>query len=259
MSFDKNDEFYVGYLSEVPAGIAGLIKKVVLALLALAALIAVLLVVNQSPFYPSLFEFGTYRSFEGVIQEKPYPTLLVKRPGEPGKLPDFSQYYLVSFGKFGAAEAVKGLDGQQVTMEGSLIYRDQQTMIEILDGSISQVERSNGAAGLSLEGEGQKLGNFTLIGEIVDSKCFLGVMNPGNLKPHKSCAIRCISGGVPPVFAVQDKNGMTNYFLLLSADGQSVNQQVLKLIAEPVKITGDVYQYGNLLVLRADPGKYELM
>lgn len=259
MSFDKNDEFYVGYLSEAPVGIAGLIKKVVIALFALAALIAVLLVVNQSPFYPSLFEFGTYRSFEGVIQEKPYPALLVKRPGEAGKLPAFSQYYLVSFGKFGAAEAVKGMDGQQVTLEGSLIYRDQQTMIEIVDGSIAQIERSNGAAGLSLEGEGQNLGNFTLTGEIVDSKCFLGVMNPGNLKPHKSCAIRCISGGIPPVFAVQDKNGMTNYFLLVSTDGQSVNQDVLNLIAEPVKINGDVYQYGNLFVLKADPTKYELM
>ncbi len=260
MSLEKNDEFYVGYHSEAPAGIAGLTKKVVIGLFALAAFVAVLLVVNQSPFYPSLFEFGTYRSFEGVIQEKPYPILLVKRPGEAGKLPGFSQYYLVSFGKFGTAAAVKGLDGQQVTLQGSLIYRDQQTMIEIVDGSIEKVDRlSGGSSGLPLKGEGQNLGNFTLTGEIVDSKCFLGVMNPGNLKPHKSCAIRCISGGIPPVFAVQDKNGMTNYFLLVSASGQPVNQDVLNLIAEPLKINGDVYQYGNLLVLKADPGKYELM
>jgi len=42
------------------------------------------------------------------------------------------------------------------------------------------------------------LGTQTLVGEIVDSKCFLGVMNPGQLTTHRACAIRCISGGVRP-------------------------------------------------------------
>ena len=28
--------------------------------------------------------------------------------------------------------------------------------------------------------------------------CFLGVMKPGRSKPHRACAVRCISGGIPP-------------------------------------------------------------
>ena len=49
----------------------------------------------------------------------------------------------------------------------------------------------------------ESLGKQTFVGEIVDSKCFLGVMNPGRLTPHRACAIRCISGGVPPVLLVR--------------------------------------------------------
>ena len=101
-----------------------------------------------------------------------------------------------------------------------------------------------------------KLGRQTLKGEIVDSKCYLGVMNPGQLLPHRACAIRCISGGIPPVLLVRQTNGAATYLLLVSAAGRPVNQQVLDLVAEPVQITGEVERQGRLLILRADPSTY---
>src|SRR6266513_1903853 len=85
-----------------------------------------------------------------------------------------------------------------------------------------------------------RLGQQTLVGEIVDSKCYLGVMNPGQLTTHRACAIRCISGGIPPVLLVRQKDGPAIYLLLVSADGKPVNRQVLNMVAEPVEITGDV-------------------
>jgi hypothetical protein len=97
------------------------------------------------------------------------------------------------------------------------------------------------------------LGKQTFVGEIVDSKCYLGVMNPGQLIPHRDCAILCISGGIPPMLFVRQKIGPPIYLLLASADNQPVNQQVLDLVAEPVQITGDVERQGELLILRADP------
>ena len=100
------------------------------------------------------------------------------------------------------------------------------------------------------------LGTQTLVGEIVDSKCFLGVMNPGALTPHRACAIRCISGGIPPVLLVRQTNGPALYLLLVSRDGKPVNKQVLNLVAEPVEITGEVESQGELLILRADPATY---
>ena len=106
------------------------------------------------------------------------------------------------------------------------------------------------------DASGQQLGRQTLVGEIVDSKCWLGVMNPGALTPHRACAIRCISGGVPPVLLVRQKSGPPVYLLLVSASGKPVNKEVLALVAEPVAITGEVERQGDLLILRADPSTY---
>jgi len=100
------------------------------------------------------------------------------------------------------------------------------------------------------------LGQQTLIGEIVDSKCYFGVMNPGQLATHRACAIRCISGGIPPVLLVRRSNGAAFYFLLVSRDGKPVNKAVLDLVAESVEITGEVERQGELLVLRANPSTY---
>jgi len=122
--------------------------------------------------------------------------------------------------------------------------------VEALPDSIKVAEN---AATVLVGNKTIPLGRQTLVGEIVDSKCFLGVMNPGQLLPHRACAIRCISGGIPPVLLVRDTEGGANYLLLVSADGKPVNQQVLDLVAEPVQITGEVERQGELLILRADP------
>jgi hypothetical protein len=253
----STDEFYVGYLPYAPEGLAKRMRKVILLLLGITAAIAFILVFSQNPFYPSVFEFGTVRSFEGVIREKPYPHLQVKHPGGGEGKPVYSSFYLVDFGKFGAEAAVKGLDGKAVRLNGALIYRDGQTMIEIAEGGISpRVETPPPA---QLYPPGTSSGRFELTGEIVDSKCYLGVMNPGHLKPHAACAVRCISGGIPPLFVVQNANGATSYFLLVGEDGKTVNQAVLSKIAVPLRITGEVFSAGqdNLLLLKADPRTFE--
>ncbi len=126
-------------------------------------------------------------------------------------------------------------------------------MMEALPDSIKVAEQQS----FSLPGtETVGLGRQTLVGEIVDSKCFFGVMNPGDLTPHRACAIRCISGGVPPVLLVRQKDGPAIYLLLVSADGKAVNKQVLDMVAEPVQITGEVERQGELLILRAEPSTY---
>ena len=94
------------------------------------------------------------------------------------------------------------------------------------------------------------------MGEIVDSKCYLGVMNPGRLASHRACAVRCISGGIPPILLVRQSGGQLLYFLLVSSDGRPVNKQVLDMVAEPIEITGEVLRQGELSILRADPATY---
>ena len=252
-----NDEFYIGWEAKAPPGIRGTVHKAVSFLLAFALLAAVVLATAQRTIGVSAFEWGTLKDFSGIMQGRPYPHLLVPRPGADAGQVSFSTYYLVKPFKFGLdPEIAARFDGKPVTLRGTLIYRGNQTMIEALPDS---VKPANGPAPDLAKAASIRpvdLGRQTLVGEIVDSKCYLGVMNPGQLAPHRACAIRCISGGIPPGFLVRHTGGAALYFLLVSAEGKPVNQQVLGLVAEPVEITGNVSRQGDLLVLRADPASY---
>ncbi len=252
-----HDEFYIGWEGKAPAGIGSRVRRIVVFLLALAVLLGVLLALVQRNIGVSVFEWGKVKSFSGILKSQPYPHLLVPRPGASEGQTAFSSYYLVKPFKFGLApELAARLDGQAVSLKGTLIYRGEQTMIEVVENSIHSLEDPESKFLQTPVAAPLSLGRQTLIGEIVDSKCYLGVMNPGALIPHRACAIRCISGGIPPVLLVRQSNGPALYFLLVSAEGKPVNKQVLELVAEPVAITGEVERQGGLLILRADPGSY---
>ena len=247
------EEFYIGWEARASLGIVKRLRRTVFVLLLFSALAPIGLAVSQRMIGRSVFEWGTTKSFSGILQTRPYPHLLVPRPGSVNSLSDCSTYYLVAPWKFGLKnEAVAPLDGKPVTLKGTLIYRDNQRMIETKP---EWIQASEETSAVSLP-QAIRLGRETLVGEIVDSKCFLGVMNPGQLIPHRACAIRCISGGIPPVLLVRQKEGPPAYFLLISADGTPVNEQVLDLIAEPVEITGEVERQANLFILRADTATY---
>jgi hypothetical protein len=85
----------------------------------------------------------------------------------------------------------------------------------------------------------------TLTGEIIDPKCYLGAMNPGEGKPHRSCAIRCISGGIMPVLTWTDNTGKKYYAALTGKNGKSINNEILFAVAEPVKVKGKLYKVDN--------------
>jgi hypothetical protein len=250
-----NDEFYIGWQSNAPPNTGRWIRRAVVLLLAFATVLGVLLAVAQRTIGASVFEWGKVKSFSGILKSQPYPHLLVPRPGV-GNPTSFSSYYLVNPFKFGFdSQTSADLDGQMVNLKGTLIYRGNQTMIEVEKGSISTNNAST-LQRLDASAHPLRLGRQKLVGEIVDSKCYLGVMNPGALTPHRACAIRCISGGIPPVLLVRQRNAPPLYFLLVSRDGKPVNKQVLDLVGEPVEIFGEVERQGELLTLRADPADY---
>src|SRR5438876_1856225 len=270
-----DDECYIGWQDRAPAGIASRVRRAVVCLLMLAVVLGLLFAVAQRTIGVSVFEWGNVKSFSGVLESQPYPHLLVPRPGVSGGPTAFSSYYLVKPFKFGLdSETTSRLDGKVVSLNGTLIYRGNQTMIEVMGDSIKPLDSLHSAEAPSPtlrapslppgERDGvrgspitsESLGQQTLIGEIVDSKCYLGVMNPGALTPHRACAIRCISGGIPPVLLVRQTNGPALYFLLVSRDAKPVNKQGLHLVAEPVEIAGEVERQGELLILRADPATY---
>ncbi len=240
------NDFYVGYLPKAPTELARFVRKVVLGLGLLAVALALLLIRGQMPFANSAFEYGKLLSFEGTVVADPYPMLLVARPGQTGQQEDYSQYLLVAPGKHGADDLVAGFAGKPVRLRGQLIYRDGRTMVEIEPGSITARE-----SGTVTQDTTRDLGAVTVTGEIVDSKCYLGVMNPGNGKVHRDCAARCLSGGIPPIFIAADGH---KQFLLVGTDGRALGRDSLReFIAEPITIHGELLQRGDDRLLMMDP------
>lgn len=244
-------DFYVGYLPKAPAALAGFVRKVIFALGVLAITAALVLVIAQMPFANSAFEYGKVRKFEGIVETRPYPVLLVARPGEVGQEEKYSRYLLVAPGKHGADDLVASVAGKQVSLRGQLIYRwsgrEREAMVEVEPGSIKPLD-----AALEKEAITRDLGTATLTGEIVDSKCYLGVMNPGQGKVHRDCAARCLSGGIPPIFVSLDGK---DQFLLVGRDDNAIGRDALReFIAEPITIRGELLQRGDSRLLRIDAG-----
>jgi hypothetical protein len=230
-------EFYVGYQPKAPTRLARAMRVVAVATLLGSVSLAVLLVGVQLPFVASRFEFLQYKPYQGVLFEWPYPLLV--RGGQT--------YLLAGEGKHGADHSARGLDGTTVRLMGSLIENGPDRMLELLPGSLQPV----GQAGIRREQS--NLGTFTLTGEIVDTKCYFGVMNPGRGKVHRDCAARCISGGIPPGLLVLDARGTARTILLVGSDGRRIGRELLGYVGEPVTISGALMRTGTTLVLKAEP------
>lgn len=245
----KETEFFVGYHPRVGPGLGRFLRDRILAILVLVALAAVALALLARPLGPGVFEYGTIREFDGRVIEAPYPVLAVARPGSA--VPAWSYYLLVGRGKHGASPDVRGLDGQAVRIAGSLIHREGSTMIEV---AARPQPVPGGRASLdSME----QLGELTLTGEIVDGKCHLGVMNPGEGPTHRGCAVQCIRGGAPPLLVARDSTGRSWRFLLTDPSGGPLGLQVLGVVAVPVRVTGRGSRRGDLLYLAVEPSTIE--
>jgi hypothetical protein len=233
---NNESEFYVGYLP-IPGGLKKTVRRVVVALVFLAAAAAVVLVAGQRPFAASMFEFQQYRDFRGTLLAQPYPALLISGQGLP--------WLLVGPGKHGAGD-LQGLDGREVQLKGERIFRGDDHMIELVPGSL-RAGTSADAAGTSTELTDVQLTDVQLTGEIVDSKCYFGVMNPGNGKVHRDCAVRCISGGVPPAFLVRDAGGRTMTLVLAN-----LQRPLLDHVGEPVTLRGRLTRSAGKLTLSVE-------
>ncbi len=243
------NDFYVGYLPKAPTALARFVRRVIIVLGLLAVTTSLVLVVGQMPFANSAFEYGKVRSFEGVVVTQPFPMLLVVRPGEVGQQDKYSRYLLVAPGKHGADDLVATFDGKQVRLQGQLIYREGGTMVEITPGSVTVVN-----TGSAVQETTRNLGAVSLTGEIVDSKCYLGVMNPGQGKVHRDCAARCLSGGTPPIFVTTDGH---EQFLLVGLNGLALGRDALReFVGEPITIRGEVLARGDSRLLEIDPRSF---
>ena len=238
-----SDEFYIGYEPRMPIGLALRIRRVACGLLALALAMPGVLVLSEDRFAPGVFEFGRVRTFSGEIVEFPYPALTSRVvTGET------TTYWLVGPGKHGAADIVHGRDGQRVQLSGTLIQRDQDTMIEVVPHSLVVT-----ASATRVMEPVQSRGVVTVVGEIVDAKCHLGVMKPGDGPTHRDCAVRCLLGEIPPMFIPHDHPDLGRISLVGDAGQPLADADVFA--GRRVLIRGEILQRGSqrfLAVVRRD-------
>jgi hypothetical protein len=243
------DEFFIGYLPNAPARTSALLKNVLLGTGAVIAGVCLLLLTNQKEFSDTDFEYGKFTTVEGVIYSEPIPHIRVIANEKATN----SMLLLVGYGKFGAQETIAHfnlkvgeLSGKRIKIEGQLIHGKGKALLQISKDRLPKVISTQAEISHS---QITSATEFSVTGEIVDPKCYFGVMKPGEGKPHRSCAIRCISGGIPPVF---HQEGSTDYYLLLDENLQPINELILDIVGDRVTLSGKTMRLENWDILAID-------
>ncbi|MBS4065414.1 MAG: hypothetical protein KGZ74_12680 [Chitinophagaceae bacterium] len=254
----KNDEFYIGWMQAAPESFAKHAKKILLVAGLLVVVLAITLSLQQRKFSTAIFEYGMLTEVTGIYQSYPVPSLKVFSKTDANGKQELITMPLVGYGKFGAAGIIAKLEQQkgfsfhqhQVTLKGTLIYSDGKSLLQIdeHDQPLVAVQTHISTVRPLIK----ELGSTDLIGEILDPKCYFGVMKPGRGKPHKDCAIRCIAGGISPVFYVRRRDAGPFYYLLLNEKGKPLNEFVQDYVADPVKLHARAVQYDDWIVLYVD-------
>src|SRR5450432_1916098 len=220
MSQEESGAFYIGWMAGVPKIFVRFIRKYLLIILPLIILLAGILVLSQKKFGTGNFEFGQLTEVTGIYFTKPVPCIKIVSGKDIWGNLSYLTIPLVGYGKHGAvgiladieAEKNISLNQKQLTLRGTLLYNDGKTILQVNKNDSLVIHISSAIIPFELLPIKKELGLFNIKGEIIDPKCYFGVMKPGESKVHRDCAIRCILGGIPPMLAVKNDQGESNYF-----------------------------------------------
>lgn len=241
----QQSDFYIGYLPTAPAETARFIRRFVAALALLVLISAVAAGATRASLDSGVFEFGNVTKYHGYLQVEPIPALRIA--GEPG---GHTWLLLTGFGKFGIPEEMRAHHGEMVEFEGTAIYRRGMTMVEV---TRPETFRALGAAPADMIPEpAERLGRVDLTGELVDSKCFLGVMAPSAGKLHRACAIRCLSGGAPAALRVRGRTADDEVVILLAEQNGARPPINLQWAGMPVRVRGSLEKQAGFALLRVE-------
>lgn len=237
------DPFYIGYEPSAALAVARPVRRLVVTLLLLGIGITGVGALAQPRADPAVFHLGGSLSNDGPLVGRlvthPYPVLVTDSGTYRHR-----QYLLAGPGKHRAN--VSAWDDRQVQVLGNLMRRGNGAMLEV-----AEITAAPGRAAAEPIPR-TDLGRFTLTGEIVDAKCWLGIMNPGRGKTHLACAVRCLSGGLTPLFAVRDSVGREQQLILTEADGGPMVRSRGRLaeVGRRVTLSGRMIREGELLFFR---------
>jgi hypothetical protein len=242
---ETKDPFYVGYLP-LPTTLRPFVRALVGACVLGAVALALVIAPRQQDVGSGKWDTSMVFAIEGHLSATPYPIVFVD---DPRSTAGARAVLLVSSMKFGALKRTEDLNGTRVRAKGHFITRRGRGVFELTDGddAVTVLDEQSTAPPI------EQLGEHTLTGEITDAKCYLGVMKPGFGKTHRACAVRCISGGIPPLFITRDDTGKATAYVLADGNCGPINEDVLPYVSEPVALHGRLERHGDLLVFAIDP------
>lgn len=252
-----NKEFYIGWMPDAPKGFAKHIKTSLLVLLPLVIFAGITFALLQKKFSTGNFEFGKTTVVKGIYFNKPVPVLKIIAGKDIWGNETYLTVPLVGYGKHGAdgiindieKERKVSLNEKEISLKGTLLYNDGKTILQIDANDSPLVSISSNTVAAGLLPVQKDLGNMKVRGEIIDPKCYFGVMKPGEGKVHRDCAIRCILGGIPPVMRVRNEKGESNYYMIVGPAGEKMNTAVQDYVGEPIEIDADLIQQDDWIIM----------
>ena len=230
------EEFYVGYLPDPPA-LHRWLRRVAGAVLILVGLVGVALAAAHTPSAGGEYEYGHAKVVRGELELRPLHALRLMDGGHVRRI------LLVDQGKHGV-HGLESLDGRPVRVTVTRIHRGRDEMFELATSPVADSGLSALPAPLIAS-----LGSDTFQGEIVDGKCDLGVMNPGEGPLHRACAVRCLSGGVPPMLLIRDRAGREVRVALAGAEAPLPGDLVRQWAGAMVAVNGRLVRRDDAPIL----------
>jgi hypothetical protein len=249
----RDDELFIGW-AKAPAVDRRFLFAATPALLAATTGLGWLVASELGDPGAGRWEQGATHVVDGALIAAPYPMLRVFDRAAPFGV---RTVLIVAQGKCTSALKLAALDRTPVKARGVLIARKDRRMLEVplsVNQWLEPLEAD--LPSLLVDPPTERLGAVRLAGQIMDSKCFFGVMRPGHGKTHKACAALCIRGGVPPSLWARDGEGRESVLLMTDAKGGPLGEDILPLVADPVEATGEIVRVGDLLQFRADPDAF---
>ena len=268
-------DFFIGWSSNNKKSVLSVSKITAFSLFGLLIITSFVLVTQQKRISTFQIDYNQVKQMEGWLQNKPVPMLTILDGKDVNGNPLFKSILLVDAFKKGAGETVSNVlaiaEKKYVRLTGYLSnnyiscgsesdssHNCASLCNQCITGTTQfpLMEIENGLYSFNAIKPPFDLPAITTLnkidtvisGEIIDPKCYFGAMNPGQGKPHLSCAVRCISGGIMPVVKYSVA-GKENYAILLGENGEPVNNSILNVIGLQLKIHGKLAAFHNWQVL----------
>jgi hypothetical protein len=237
----ERDELFIGWSAKSPRADRRFMLGASLGLLATAGLAGYGFAQRKPGPQVGRWDQGAVTRYAGTVVETPYPTLIGQ--GTDGRA---RSMLLVGYDK--TALRLRGSGPMTVELEASAITHGDSIMLAVAD--VAAYQRHDGRS-TAPPLDDADLGIASIVGEIVDAKCWFGAMNPGVGLTHKACAALCLRGGLPLAFCARGACGAGDEVRLFLDDaGKPHGRALAPFLADPVMAEGRMMRRNGILEFR---------